>query len=270
MHTRETGILVVSFGTSYRETMKKTICACEDRIAESFPECEVRRAFTSYRVIDKLKARDGLQIDNPEEALGRMKEEGFTRVVVQPLHILPGAEFHNKVLSAVQGRRDSFETHAVGCPLLCSEQDYYDTAGALREQFPPLAEGQAVVLMGHGTSHPANTAYSCLQLVFEEFSLPVYIGTVEGFPTISYVLKKLKNSGIRDVFLMPFMLVAGEHVLNDMTGESEDSWKKIFEKNGYPVSPLLLGLGENRSIQDIYVRHVREAMKEMEGQNSGK
>lgn len=254
------GILVVSFGTSYADTRKVTIEACEKKIAKSFPEYEVRRAFTSNMIIKKLKERDKIEIDNPEEALNKMKEEGFTEVIVQPLHIMPGIEYE-EVLDAVDKFEDSFEKIIVGRPVLYGIKDYKAAVEALKQQLPKkLNKDQAVVIMGHGTSHPANACYSCLQSVIDDEGLNVFVGTVEGYPDLDNVIAKLRKNKIKEVTLMPYMVVAGDHASNDMAGDEEDSWKSILKKEGFIVNVYLHGLGENAGYQDIYVQRVQDCI----------
>ncbi|HHY03772.1 MAG TPA: sirohydrochlorin cobaltochelatase [Thermoanaerobacterales bacterium] len=253
------GILVVSFGTSYADTRKVTIEACEEKIAASFPDYEVRKAFTSDIIIKKLKERDNIEIDNPEQALNKMKEDGFTEVIVQPLHIIPGIEYE-EVLAAVDNFKDSFKEITVGRPILYGIEDYKVAVEALKQQLPELNKDQAVILMGHGTNHPANACYSCLQSVLDDEGLSVFVGTVEGYPEIDDVIAKLKQNNIKEVTLMPYMVVAGDHASNDMAGDEEDSWKNILKKEGFVVNIYLHGLGENAGYQDIYVQRVQDCI----------
>jgi len=253
------GILVISFGTSYPETRKVTIDACEEKIAESFPDYEVRRAFTSSIIIKKLKERDNIIIDTPEEALSKMKDEGFTKVIVQPLHIIPGYEYE-EVLAVVNNFKDFFEELTVGRPVLYGIEDYKQAVEALKQQLPALGKDHAVVLMGHGSNHPANACYSCLQSVLNDEELNVFVGVVEGYPGIDNVIAKLKRNNIKEVTLMPYMLVAGDHAINDMAGDEEDSWKSILEREGFVVNIYLHGLGENIGYQEIYVQRVQDCI----------
>jgi sirohydrochlorin cobaltochelatase len=258
------GILVVSFGTSFDETRKLTIEACEKQIAAEFTDYEVRRAFTSHMIIKILKER-GLNIDKPEEALEKMYRDGFSEVIVQPLHIIPGEEFHEKILKNVAKYEEAFEKIEVGRPMLTYTDDYYETVDAVKDQLPVLNDGDAVVFMGHGTHHPANACYTMLQRAFDREGLSVYVGTVEGFPTLDDILPALKADAVRKVTLMPFMIVAGDHASNDMAGDEEDSWKTILKKEGFDVEIYLHGLGENKRIQAKYVHHVKDAIEGTEG-----
>lgn len=258
-------ILVVSFGTSVAETRKVTIEACEQKIQAAFPDYEVRRAFTSEKIISILKTRDQFFVDTPEEALQKLRQDGFTEVIVQPLHIIAGLEFHD-VVKAVAPFRSAFQTLNVGMPLLAATDDYLSAAAALKAQLPELTEDGAVVLMGHGTPHPANAAYLALQQVFAQVGMErVFIGTVEGYPELDDVIGQLKRANVRSVTLMPFMLVAGDHALNDMAGEDKDSWKNRLTEAGFQVNAMLRGLGENPAIQDMYVQHVRHAIDGKKG-----
>lgn len=259
--TKRQGILVVSFGTSYTTTRELCIKSVENKIAASFPAYEVRRAFTSSMVIKKLKERDKIFVDNTEEALTKMKEAGFKEVIVQPLHIIPGVEYE-KIRKAVESfKKDgSFEKIALGRPLLYQVRDYKIAVEALQKQIPDLNSDQAVVLMGHGTYHFSNACYVCLQSVLDDEKLNVFLATVEGYPELSDIIPKLKAKEITEITLMPYMLVAGDHAQNDMTGESGDSWENVLRKEGFAVNIYLHGLGENPAYQDIYVEHVKDAI----------
>ncbi|MDK2821336.1 MAG: sirohydrochlorin cobaltochelatase [Clostridia bacterium] len=256
------GILVVSFGTSYENTRKACIESVENKIAKIFPEYEIRRAFTSQIIIKKLAERDNIKIDNPKEALQKMKEEGFSEVIVQPLHIINGSEFE-EIVEVVKEFEGSFDKLSLGRPILTHVKDYKIAVEAIKEQLPKLDKGQAVVFMGHGSEHPANSAYACLQSVINHSDLngKVFIATVEGYPTLDYVIEDLKTKNINEVILMPFMLVAGDHAINDMAGDEEDSWKTILQKEGYVVSTYLHGLGENPAFQQIYIDHVKDTIQ---------
>ena len=254
------GILVVSFGTSYAKTRRLTIDVCENRIAKAFPDYELRRAFTSNIIIKKLKERDNILIDKVDEALWRMKSEGFTDVIVQPLHIIPGEEYNDKVISMAEKFNGEFKRLVVGKPLLFESEDFMDVIKSIEKQVPKLRPAEAVLFMGHGSHHPGNSVYMQLQNMIDEKNLPVYIATVEGSPLLDEIIPRLKRDDIEKLTLMPFMLVAGDHAINDMAGDEEDSWKNILEKEGFRVDLFLHGLGENPLIQDIFVRHTGDAI----------
>ncbi|PAB57986.1 sirohydrochlorin cobaltochelatase [Anaeromicrobium sediminis] len=253
------GILVVSFGTSYADTRKVTIEAVEEKIAKEFADYEVKRAFTSNMIIKKLKERDGIMVDTPEEALNRMKEEGFEEVIVQPLHIMAGAEYDDLV-EATKAYKDTFKKLSVGNPVLAGPVSYEKAVNALMTQVGKLEKGEAAVVMGHGTHHAANASYAALQNKFDDKELPVYVGTVEAHPALEDVIAKLKKDNVKKVKLMPYMLVAGDHAQNDMAGDEEDSWKTVLKKEGFEVEIYLHGLGENKEYQNIYVENTKEAI----------
>lgn len=268
INRRSQAILVVSFGTTYVETLTKTIESIENRMQKAFPEFEVRRAFTSRKVIKRLAERDGLFIDTEQEALKRLQDEGFKEVYVQPLHVIPGEEYEKvKTQVAHYKHRKAFEKISIGRPLLYymgqegKPDDYLIAIEALRKQLPKMGEDTAVLLMGHGGLHPANAAYALLQMKMEEMNWPKsYVYTVEGFPPLRFVIEKLIKEEIKKVLLVPFMLVAGDHALNDMIGDEEDSAKQQLIKEGFEVSWHLCGLGEGPEIQDVYIQHLKDVM----------
>jgi sirohydrochlorin cobaltochelatase len=254
-------ILVVSFGTSYADTRKVTIEACENKIKEAFPAYDTRRAFTSNIIIKKLKERDNIIVDTPEEALTKLKDEGFSEVIVQPLHIMNGAEYDELKAQVVKFEKD-FDKMVLSEALLTSTEDYMKVAEALKLQMPEVKEKEAVVFMGHGTHHFANATYACLDYVLKDVGMKnVFIGTVEGYPTLDTVIKKLHENNIEKVTLMPLMLVAGDHAQNDMAGEEEDSWKMVLKKEGFVVDTYIHGLGENEGIQNLYVEHTKKVIE---------
>ena len=256
-------VLVVSFGTSYHETRKKTIEACERKISENLEGYDFYRAFTSNMIINKLKKRDNMFIDNPVEALQKLADAGYEEVVVQTLHIICGEEY-NKLKEQVESFRPKFKRIALGRPLLTTIEDYKETVEAVRKQLEVIKPDEAIVFMGHGTTHESHSAYPALEYMFRDNDMNVYIGTVEGYPEIEQVIKKLKADNIKTVDVLPFMLVAGDHATNDIAGDEEDSWKSILEKEGFKVNIHLQGLGEYPAIQDKFVNHALDCAKELE------
>lgn len=263
------GILVVSFGTSFAETRKKTIEAIEDRIKENFKEYEVRRAFTSHIIIKKLKNRDNIIVDTPEEAMEKFAMEGFDEVVMQPLHLIPGLEY-DYINTIKEKYEERFKSVKIGRPLLyykCEEEgidDYTIMAEAVKKQ---IYGGANVLLMGHGTPHYANAVYSCMEMVFHDCGMEnVFMANVEGYPYISDALKKIKEKNAMEITLMPFMLVAGDHAQNDMAGDDEDSFKSILQAQGIKTKVYMHGLGENEEIQKIYIQHLKDAINDTYGE----
>ncbi len=255
-------LLVVSFGTSYNETRKETIEAIESDITAAYPDWEVRRAFTAQTVIDILKDRDKLEVDNVKQAMEKLIAEGYGTVVVQPTHVIPGLEYDD-VVNEVASYKKYFKSLTVGQPILVGHEDYEAVVDAIAASVPEMAaQDTAVVLMGHGTHHIANSAYSELQNTFRAKGYEkTFVGTVEGYPTIDEVLAGLESSGVKKVVLYPFMIVAGDHASNDMAGSEEDSWKSILEKAGYEVEPRLQGLGQNKNVRALILKHLASTIE---------
>ena len=252
----EKGILVVSFGTSHLDTMKKTISVIEREISERFQEYRVYRAFTSGMIIRKLKRTENLAVDTVQEALNRMKEDGIEDVIVQPTHIINGVEY-DRMMKDLMENMFLFRRIRVGKPLLSSVDDYKKSIHAVMAE-TQLEDDEVLVLMGHGTDHHANSAYPTLEYTFHALGYnQVLVGTVESFPELKNVMAKLEISGKKKVVLMPFMLVAGDHAKNDMAGE-EDSWKSELEDAGYEVRVIMKGLGEFEGIRKIFTEHLEE------------
>ncbi|MBO5279151.1 MAG: sirohydrochlorin cobaltochelatase [Lachnospiraceae bacterium] len=257
-------ILVVSFGTSYNDSRDITIGAIEHAIADSYPEYEVRRAFTSQIIIDILKERDGLEIDNVEEALDRAVADGVRELAVQPTHLMNGYEYTD-LAKALTDYMDKFDKIILGEPLLTSDADFDAVIKAITEKTVAYDDGEtAVCFMGHGTEAASNGVYAKLQEKLAQGGYDnYYIGTVEAEPTLEDVTAALKTKGTyKKVVLEPLMVVAGDHANNDMAGEEEDSWKTILKKEGYEVECVLEGLGQIPAIQDIYVAHIGTAIAE--------
>lgn len=254
-------ILVVSFGTSYNDNRDLTIGAIENEIASAFPDYEVRRAFTSQIIIDILKKRDSLVIDNVIEAMDRLVADGVKEVVVQPTHVMNGFEFDD-VVKEVKQYKDKFESLKFGKQLLANQSDYEDVMNALIKETASFDDGNtAFVFVGHGTEHKANVTYEKLQKVFNENDKKHYlIGTVEAEPTYDTVLAALKESEKQRVFLAPLMVVAGDHANNDICGDEDDAWKVMLTKEGFEVIPHVQGLGQYADVRKIYVDHVKKAM----------
>ena len=267
--TGKKAILVVSFGTTYPDTRKATIEAVENKIKAAFPDYEIRRAFTSRIIMKRIADREGLKIDTEKQALEKLKAEGYTEVIVQPLHMEAGDEYE-KVRSVVAAyeKNKSFAKISLARPLLYysgqedKPDDYLAVIKALQAQLPQLGRRDAVVFMGHGGIHPSNAAYAQLQMKMEDAGLKnVFAFTVESYPKFESVMKKLKENKIKKVTLMPLMLVAGDHANNDMAGDDKESAKSQLLQAGFKVDTHMHGLGENTAIQDIYVQHVKDAME---------
>lgn len=280
----ENEILVVSFGTSFNDSRAKDIKGIEDTIAKAFPDWSVRRAFTAQIIINHVQAREDEAIDNMDQALERAVANGVKNLVVQPTHLMHGAEY-DELCEALANYEDQFESVVVAEPLLGEvgkdatviNQDKEDVAVAITAEavksagYESLddvkADGVAFVFMGHGTSHTAKVSYSQMQTQMNELGYDnVFIGTVEGEPeetACENVIEAVKEAGYTKVILRPLMVVAGDHANNDMAGEDEDSWKSMFEASGEfeSVDAQIEGLGRIAAVEDIYVAHTKAAIE---------
>jgi sirohydrochlorin cobaltochelatase len=252
-------LLVVSFGTSYNDTRERTISAAEDSLALAFPDRELQRAYTSHGVRKILFARDGRKVDSVEEALGKLADHGYTDLLVQPLHIIPGIEYE-MVITALTSYENRFDTVRVGRPLLAGQHDLLSVLEVLTNCRLEIQSSEALLLMGHGTSHPANILYMQLEKAFHESGFTnIFIATVEGTPTLEDVIPRLKSDGYHHVTLMPFMLVAGDHAQNDMASDDDGSWKSILSLDGFDVRVEMIGLGEMDGIRRLFIDHAFQA-----------
>ena len=278
-------ILVVSFGTSFNDSRVADIKGIEDAIQEAFPDWSVRRAFTAQIIINHVQARDGEKIDNVDQALQRAVDNGVKNLIVQPTHLMHGAEY-DELMKAVEEYKDSFETVKVAEPLLgevgadaavinadkkavaetltaeAVKTAGYDSLEAAKE------DGVAFVFMGHGTAHVAKVSYSQMQAQMEDLGYDnVFIGTVEGEPedtACEAVIDKVAEAGYTKVILRPLMVVAGDHANNDMAGDDDDSWKSMFNASGKfdSVDTQIAGLGSIADIEKIYVQHTTDAINQ--------
>ncbi len=280
----ENELLVVSFGTSFNDSRAKDIGGIEKALSKAYPDWSVRRAFTAQIIINHVNARDGEKIDNVDQALTRAVDNGVKNLVVQPTHLMHGAEY-DELVEALDGYKDKFDSVKIAEPLLGEvgkdasviNEDKQKVAKAITAEavktagFASLEEaakdGTAFVFMGHGTSHTANVSYSQMQTQMKELGYEnVFIGTVEGLPEeteLSNVIEAVKEAGYKKVILRPLMVVAGDHANNDMAGDDEDSWKSGFESSGYfdSVDCQIAGLGQIADVQDIYVAHTGAVIK---------
>lgn len=258
-------ILVVSFGTTFADTRKKTIDIIEEKIRANFPEYEIRRAYTAHIIINRLKKRDNIHVDTPEEALQKLMDENYSEVIIQPLHIIPGLEYdYMKYVVSRFRHKHFFDKISIGRPALFFKEgrnapdDYEIFIDAMSGH---LNKEDTFLLMGHGTAHPANASYSCLQQVFRDKGYKnVYIGNVEGYPEIPVIINRLIEDKVDQVTLKPLMLVSGDHARNDMVGEDEDSWQNLLAAKGIKSQADMRSLGEISAFQDIYVQHVKDVI----------
>ena len=279
----ENELLVVSFGTSFNDSRAEDIKGIEDALQEAYPDWAVRRAFTAQIIINHVQARDGEKIDNMQQALDRAVANGVKNLVVQPTHLMHGAEY-DEMVEAIDAYKDKFESVTIAEPMLgevgedatvinddkkavaeaitsqAVSEAGYDSADAAAE------DGTAFVFMGHGTSHTANVTYDQMQTQMENLGYKnVFIGTVEGKPedtACDAVIDKVKEAGYKKVILRPLMVVAGDHANNDMAGDDEDSWKTQFVESGAfdSVESQIEGLGRIDAVEQLYVAHTQAAI----------
>ena len=277
----ENELLVVSFGTSFNDSRVKDIKGIEDALQAAYPDWSVRRAFTAQIIINHVQARDDEKIDNMQQALDRAVANGVKNLVVQPTHLMHGAEY-DEMMEMIDEYKDKFESVAVAEPLLgevgadaavinadkeavakavvaaALEESGYESTAAAKEA------GVAYVLMGHGTAHVAKVTYSQMATQMDKLGYEnVFIGTVEGEPedtSCEAVIAAVKEAGYTTVVLRPLMVVAGDHANNDMAGADEDSWKTMFEAAGLTVNCQISGLGRIADVQALYVAHTKAAI----------
>lgn len=252
-------LLCVSFGTSYNNNRDLSIGSVEKALQAAFPEYEVRRAFTSQIIIDKLKKRDNIVIDNVTEAMDRLVADGVKEVLIQPTHVMSGFEYDD-VVKEVSKYKDKFESFKLSPTLVTSDKDLKRFVEVLANETKAYNKPDtAVVWMGHGTEHRANALYAKVQKAFTEAGYKNYfVGTVEATPDVNDVLALVKKTKAKKVVLLPLMIVAGDHANNDMAGDEDDSWKSIFEKAGYSVEAVLAGMGQYEGVRQMIVDHAKE------------
>ena len=277
----ENELLVVSFGTSYNDSRVNDIKSIEDALQEAYPDWSVRRAFTAQIIINHIQARDGEKIDNMTQALERAVANGVKNLVVQPTHLMHGAEY-DEMCAAIDEYRDQFESVSIAEPLLgevgsdatvinadkeavakaitaaAVEASGFDSLEAAKEA------GAAFVFLGHGTAHVARVSYSQMSTQMQQLGYEnVFIGTVEGEPeetACESVIEEVRAAGYTTVILRPLMVVAGDHANNDMAGSDDDSWKPMFEDAGLTVDCQIAGLGGIADIQALYIAHTQAAI----------
>ena len=254
-------LAIISFGTSYPDA-RHAIELLEQALAAAMLDYDFYRAFTSGMIIRKIEREEGIHIPNPAELMTQLRQAGYTEVLCQSLHVIPGLEYEKmcaQIREAALGM-----TVKIGQPMLTSQQDYIRVCQALLDEMPTLAPDEAYVFMGHGTEHAVNASYSQIENTFRFLDAErVYVGTVEGFPALDYVQKRLRAHGVRKVWLAPFMIVAGDHAQNDLAGEEADSWKSLLTAEGYEVEVVLRGLGTIPGISELFISHCQDALRAM-------
>ena len=252
-------ILAVSFGTSHNDTRKVTIDAIERDMQEAFPDYMLYRAWTSKMIIKKLKNRDNVHVFTVREAMEQMKKDGITDVLIQPTHVINGIE-NDLMKEDALAYRDDFHSITFGDPLLTSAEDNLAVIQAIADEFSDLAQDQVLVLMGHGTTHYANSIYAALDYTFKDKGYKnIFLGTVEAYPSMESLMRMVKEYNPSKVVLAPFMIVAGDHAKNDMAGDDPESWYSQFKAAGFEVEPVIKGLGEYTGVRSLLVEHLRVA-----------
>lgn len=252
-------LLVISFGTSYPDTRKKTLEAIEQDLQEAMPKRRFYRAWTSSFIRKKVMREEGICIFSPEEALQAMIADGITDAVIQPTHMLAGEEYA-KALELIRDYRQDFDRLALGRPLLTDAEDIRVFAQVIEKEFPVRGEDEMVVLMGHGSACLQLPVYDLLNEQFARDGYDhMYVGTVEFEPGIEPVLEKVRQRQPRQVLLAPLLLAAGDHATNDMSGDEPDSWKNQISREKAQVTCLLKGLGEYPSVRKLYAAHALHA-----------
>ena len=255
--TTKKAVLAVSFGTSHNDTREVTIDAIEKDMQAAFPEYPLYRAWTSKMIINKVNKRDNVHIDTVKEAMERMRADGITDVLVQPTHVINGIE-NDIMKEEALSYRENFHSISFGDPLLTSEQDNREVIEAVAVEFSHLKEDEVLVLMGHGTTHYANSVYAALDYTFKDKGHKnIFLGTVEAYPSMESIMKLVKEYDPSKVVLAPFMIVAGDHAKNDMAGDDPESWFSQFKNEGYKVEAVIKGLGEYPGIRKILVNHLK-------------
>ena len=258
-------IVVMSFGTTFKGTRAKTITATVNDIKAAHPGVKVVTAFTSHIIIDRIAKNEGVKYPTPEEALDQLKAEGYTRVAMTQLNVIPGMEYSydNAVFNMY---KHNFKKVSFGTPLMYwmgqegQRDDVTEAMKAFSTQFPKVAADEAILCMAHGTPNPANAYYAVMQDRINELGLKnVFVYSVEGWPHLETVMPQLKEKGIKKVTLMPMMMVAGDHANNDMASDEPDSHKTILEGEGFEVATYIHGLGENNAVRALFVDRANES-----------
>ena len=269
-------VVVMSFGTTMKETRDKTINATVEEIKEALPGVKVVVAYTSHIIINRIKAKEGVIIPTPEEALDQLKAEGYTRIALASLDIIPGMEYDYKT-GIYKRYRNRFKKMTMGLPLLFwqgqenQRDDVAKVVEAFATQFPALGSDEALLVMTHGTPHPSNAFYAVIQDRLNKLERGhIHVYSVEGMPMLEHVIPTLKEEGVKHVILMPMMMVAGDHANNDMAGDDDDSHKVILQKEGFAVTPYIHGMGENAAVRRIFVERALESWDALQNLEEGR
>lgn len=258
-------ILVMSFGTTFKESRAKTIEKTVQQIQAAHPDTKVVLSFTSHIIIDRIRAKEGITIPTPEDALQNLKAQGYNRIAIASLDVIPGMEYaYDSAVFDIY--KKDFKKMTLGTSAMYwmgqenQRDDINEFLKALSTQFPKVAKDEAVLIMAHGTPDPSNAYYAVIQDRIDSLKFKnTYLYTVEGWPNLETIIPELKAKKIKKVTLMPMMMVAGDHANNDMAGSDPASHKSILEKEGFQVDTYIHGLGENAAVRNIFVERANEA-----------
>lgn len=245
-------IVAAHFGTTHEDTKEKTIDVINEKLKKEFDKLDFFQVYTS-RIINRVLLKRGIENLNTTQVLEKLVEQGYQHVIIQPTYIINGTEME-ALKREVEKFSDKFEDIRVGTPLLTGVEDYFNLVEVMKKEIGTLKEDEGVVMIGHGTGHPALSAYPMLAYIMRDLECPIYIGTVEGYPGVDNVVRELKKDNKRKVTLMPLMFVAGDHAKNDIA----EDWKEALEENGFEVEVNLKGLGEIESVQNIFIEKAKE------------
>lgn len=258
---KEKAILVVSFGSSYEETRKRTITQIEEDIKNAYPSYSIYSAFTSGRIIKKIAREEGKQVLSVEDAMEQMLEDGIKEVFIQPTFIVDGVQ-NKELIERVEEYKGSFQGLRFGTPLLTSIQDYKRVINVFVKEHEDISREEAVICMGHGADEYLSVSFAALDYMFKEEGYEnYYVATIRSYPSLDHVIKALKKHNYKKVTLIPFMVVAGYHAQKDLLGKAEEAWRCVLEKEGYEVTSILKGLGEYKEIRAIYIDHTKDLLK---------
>lgn len=247
------GILLVHFGTSRKKARENSLETINRRIEKEFKEFEIREAYTSRMIIKKIFKEEGIRKSTPNEAIKKMKEEGFTHIIVQATHIINGIEA-DCMKQEVDEYKGEFKEIKIGSGLLTQTKDYMDVADIFNKEY----SDRPIVLIGHGTDHHAASAYGMLQYAIQKKGYKhIFVGTVEGYPGLEEVVGDLKDNDIKEATLVPLMVVAGVHAEEDIAGD----WKEALEEKGIGIEVSMIGMGERREVQDLFIDHIDDLIK---------
>lgn len=254
-------ILIISFGTSCNSARENTVDAIEKKIQITYTDYTITKAFTSQMIINKLKQRDGFEIDNIKEAMDKFVKEGIDTVICQPTHIIHGHEYE-KIITAITPFKDKIKNIYIGKPLLSSSKDYEKIVNVIVEENAAIIKNDILLLVGHGSKHFADASYAALDYRFKAMGYKnIFVGTIEGYPDKNTVLNTLALNSLKTIYVAPFMIVFGEHAKHDIFGIEANTWKTEIEKLGFFVHSIEKGLGEYLSVQKIFVEHTFNATK---------